>query len=445
MAKEKFERTKPHVNIGTIGHVDHGKTTLTAAITTVLAKKGLSELRSFDSIDNAPEEKERGITINTSHVEYETANRHYAHVDCPGHADYVKNMVTGAAQMDGAIIVCAATDGPMPQTREHILLARQVNVPRLVVFLNKCDMVDDEEMLELVEMEMRELLSFYDFDGDNTPIIRGSALGALNGDPKWEEKVMEFTPKNRATVQNMPKLPYAVEEALNRLRVNVSFLGSKVKKIMVISSAPDEGKSFVAMQLWRQMAEAGSKSILVDMDLRKSVMVDKYQIVREDNGKILGTSDYLASDDTLDKYVLRTNIGAGDLLPNKENIINPSMLLEGQKLASTFEELNENYRYTFIDAPPLNLVSDGEKIGSLCDGALLVVRAGETPKAMVRNSIRQLERAGCPVVGIALSRAKGAANGYYHKYGNYYGKSYYGKGYGYYGKHGYYGYGTEQK
>ena len=192
MAKEKFERTKPHVNIGTIGHVDHGKTTLTAAITTVLAKKGLSELRSFDSIDNAPEEKERGITINTSHVEYETANRHYAHVDCPGHADYVKNMVTGAAQMDGAIIVVAATDGPMPQTREHILLARQVNVPRLVVFMNKCDMVDDEEMLELVEMEMRELLSFYDFDGDNTPIIRGSALGALNGDPKWEEKVMEL-------------------------------------------------------------------------------------------------------------------------------------------------------------------------------------------------------------------------------------------------------------
>ena len=192
MAKEQFQRTKPHVNIGTIGHVDHGKTTLTAAITTVLAKKGLSELRSFDSIDNAPEEKERGITINTSHVEYETANRHYAHVDCPGHADYVKNMVTGAAQMDGAIIVVAATDGPMPQTREHILLARQVNVPRIVVFLNKCDMVDDEEMLELVEMEMRELLSAYEYDGDNTPIIRGSALGALNGEPQWEEKVMEL-------------------------------------------------------------------------------------------------------------------------------------------------------------------------------------------------------------------------------------------------------------
>ena len=191
MAKEKFERTKPHVNIGTIGHVDHGKTTLTAAITTVLAKKGLSEVKSFDQIDNAPEEKERGITINTAHVEYETAKRHYAHVDCPGHADYVKNMVTGAAQMDGAIIVVAATDGPMPQTREHILLARQVNVPRLVVFLNKCDMVEDEEMLELVEMEMQELLAAYQFEAE-TPIIRGSALGALNGVPEWEEKVMQL-------------------------------------------------------------------------------------------------------------------------------------------------------------------------------------------------------------------------------------------------------------
>ena len=192
MAKEHFNRSKPHVNVGTIGHVDHGKTTLTAAITTVLHKAGLSDVASFDSIDNAPEEKERGITINTSHVEYTTVNRHYAHVDCPGHADYVKNMVTGAAQMDGAIIVVAATDGPMPQTREHILLARQVNVPKLVVFMNKCDLVDDEEMLELVEMEMRELLEFYEFDGDNTPIIQGSALGALNGDPKWEEKVLEL-------------------------------------------------------------------------------------------------------------------------------------------------------------------------------------------------------------------------------------------------------------
>jgi elongation factor Tu len=192
MAKATFDRSKPHVNIGTIGHVDHGKTTLTAAITTVLAKKGLSELRDFSSIDNAPEEKERGITINTSHVEYQTESRHYAHVDCPGHADYVKNMVTGAAQMDGAILVVAATDGPMPQTREHILLARQVGVPALVVFLNKVDMVDDPELLELVEMEVRELLSFYEFDGDNIPVVAGSALGGLNGDAKWEEKIMDL-------------------------------------------------------------------------------------------------------------------------------------------------------------------------------------------------------------------------------------------------------------
>jgi elongation factor Tu len=192
MAKENFDRSKPHVNIGTIGHVDHGKTTLTAAITTVLAAAGLSEKRDFASIDNAPEEKERGITINTAHVEYSTANRHYAHVDCPGHADYVKNMVTGAAQMDGAILVVAATDGPMPQTREHILLARQVGVPKIVVFMNKVDMVDDSELLDLVEMEIRELLSFYEYDGDNTPIIRGSALGGLNGDPAWVEKIMEL-------------------------------------------------------------------------------------------------------------------------------------------------------------------------------------------------------------------------------------------------------------
>ncbi len=192
MAKEKFERSKPHVNIGTIGHVDHGKTTLTAAITMNLQKFGLAEFKSFDSIDNAPEERERGITINTAHVEYATENRHYAHVDCPGHADYVKNMVTGAAQMDGAILVVAATDGPMPQTREHILLARQVGVPRIVVFMNKCDMVDDEELLELVEMEIRELLSFYEFDGDETPVIQGSALGALNEEPEWVQKVMEL-------------------------------------------------------------------------------------------------------------------------------------------------------------------------------------------------------------------------------------------------------------
>jgi len=192
MAKETFDRSKPHLNIGTIGHVDHGKTTLTAAITMVLSKKGLSEITDFDQIDNAPEEKERGITINTAHVEYQTEKRHYAHVDCPGHADYVKNMVTGAAQMDGAILVVAATDGPMPQTREHILLGRQVGIPSMVVFLNKVDLVDDEELLELVDMEVRELLSFYEYDGDNTPVISGSALGALNGEEQWEEKIMEL-------------------------------------------------------------------------------------------------------------------------------------------------------------------------------------------------------------------------------------------------------------
>ena len=192
MAKETFDRSKPHLNIGTIGHVDHGKPTLTAAITKVLSDAGFSEARSFDSIDNAPEEKERGITINTSHVEYQTANRHYAHVDCPGHADYVKNMVTGAAQMDGAILVVAATDGPMPQTREHILLGRQVGIPRIVAFLNKADMVDDAELLELVEMEVRDLLSFYDYDGDNTPVVLGSALGALNGEQKWVDSVLKL-------------------------------------------------------------------------------------------------------------------------------------------------------------------------------------------------------------------------------------------------------------
>ena len=192
MAKETFNRSKPHLNIGTIGHVDHGKTTLTAAITKVLSDAGYCQAKSFDQIDNAPEEKERGITINTSHVEYETANRHYAHVDCPGHADYVKNMVTGAAQMDGAILVVAATDGPMPQTREHILLGRQVGIPRIVVFMNKVDMVDDAELLELVEMEIRDLLSFYEYDGDNGPVIQGSALGGLNNDPAWVPKIIEL-------------------------------------------------------------------------------------------------------------------------------------------------------------------------------------------------------------------------------------------------------------
>ena len=290
MAKEKFERSKPHVNIGTIGHVDHGKTTLTAAITTVLAKKGLSELRSFDSIDNAPEEKERGITINTSHVEYQTANRHYAHVDCPGHADYVKNMVTGAAQMDGAIIVVAATDGPMPQTREHILLARQVNVPRLVVFLNKCDMVDDEEMLELVEMEMRELLSAYEYDGDNTPIIRGSALGALNGEPQWEEKVMELM---NAVDEWIPLPPRDIDKpflmpvedvfsitgrgtvATGRIETGVIKVGDEVQ---IIGLGADGKKSVVTgVEMFRKLLDQGEAGDNVGLLLRG---IDKNEIKR---------------------------------------------------------------------------------------------------------------------------------------------------------------------
>ena len=290
MAKEQFQRTKPHVNIGTIGHVDHGKTTLTAAITTVLAKRGLSELKSFDQIDNAPEEKERGITINTSHVEYETEKRHYAHVDCPGHADYVKNMVTGAAQMDGAIIVVAATDGPMPQTREHILLARQVNVPRLVVFMNKCDMVDDEEMLELVEMEMRELLSAYEFDGDNTPIIRGSALGALNGEPQWEEKVMELM---NAVDEWIPLPPRDIDKpflmpvedvfsitgrgtvATGRIETGVSKVGDEVQ---IIGLGADGKKSVVTgVEMFRKLLDQGEAGDNVGLLLRG---IDKNEIKR---------------------------------------------------------------------------------------------------------------------------------------------------------------------
>ena len=290
MAKEKFDRSKPHVNIGTIGHVDHGKTTLTAAITTVLAKKGLSEVKSFDQIDNAPEEKERGITINTSHVEYQTANRHYAHVDCPGHADYVKNMVTGAAQMDGAIIVVAATDGPMPQTREHILLARQVNVPRLVVFMNKCDSVDDEEMLDLVEMEMRELLSFYDFDGDNTPVIRGSALGGLNGDAKWEDKIMELMDACDTWIPLPPRevdKPFLmpVEDvfsitgrgtvATGRIETGIIKTGEEVQIIGLGS----EGKKSVVtgVEMFRKILDEGQAGDNVGLLLRG---VDKTEIKR---------------------------------------------------------------------------------------------------------------------------------------------------------------------
>ena len=290
MAKEKFDRSKPHVNVGTIGHVDHGKTTLTAAITQVLAKRGLSEVRSFDSIDNAPEEKERGITINTAHVEYQTANRHYAHVDCPGHADYVKNMVTGAAQMDGAIIVVAATDGPMPQTREHILLARQVNVPRLVVFMNKCDMVDDEEMLELVEMEMRELLSFYEFDGDNTPVIRGSALGALNGVTEWEDKVMELMDAVDTWIQLPPRAidkPFLmpVEDvfsitgrgtvATGRIETGVINTG---EEIQIIGLGAEGKKSVVTgVEMFRKILDRGEAGDNVGLLLRG---IDKDEIKR---------------------------------------------------------------------------------------------------------------------------------------------------------------------
>ena len=290
MAKETFKRDKDHVNIGTIGHVDHGKTTLTAAITMVLAKKGYCEIKSFDQIDNAPEEKERGITINTAHVEYQTATRHYAHVDCPGHADYVKNMVTGAAQMDGAIIVVAATDGPMPQTREHILLARQVNVPRLVIFMNKCDQVDDEEMLELVEMEMRELLSFYEFDGDNTPVIRGSALGGLNGVPQWEDKIMELMDAVDSWIELPPRAvdkPFLmpVEDvfsitgrgtvATGRIETGIIKTGEEVQ---IIGLGQGAKKSVVTgVEMFRKILDEGQAGDNVGLLLRG---IDKEEIKR---------------------------------------------------------------------------------------------------------------------------------------------------------------------
>ncbi len=290
MAKEKFERTKPHVNIGTIGHVDHGKTTLTSAITMVLSEKGLAEVKDFDSIDNAPEEKERGITINTAHVEYETDKRHYAHVDCPGHADYVKNMVTGAAQMDGAILVVAATDGPMPQTREHILLARQVNVPKIVVFLNKVDLVDDEELIELVEMEVRELLDFYGYDGDETPVIRGSALGAMQGEEKWKEKVRELMD---AVDEYIPVPPRDVEKpflmpvedvfsitgrgtvATGRIETGVVHTGDEVE---LIGLGANKRKTVVTgVEMFRKILDEGEAGDNVGLLLRG---VDKKEIKR---------------------------------------------------------------------------------------------------------------------------------------------------------------------
>jgi elongation factor Tu len=290
MAKATFDRSKPHVNIGTIGHVDHGKTTLTAAITTVLANAGLSEVRDFSSIDNAPEEKERGITINTSHVEYQTQSRHYAHVDCPGHADYVKNMVTGAAQMDGAILVVAATDGPMPQTREHILLARQVGVPALVVFMNKVDMVDDPELLELVEMEIRELLSFYEFDGDNIPVIKGSALGGLNGEQKWVDTVMELMDAVDNHIPIPPRItdkPFLmpVEDvfsitgrgtvATGRIERGIVNSGEQVD---IIGMGADKLKSTVTgVEMFRKILDRGEAGDNVGLLLRG---IDKEQIRR---------------------------------------------------------------------------------------------------------------------------------------------------------------------
>jgi elongation factor Tu len=282
MAKENFDRSKPHVNIGTIGHVDHGKTTLTAAITSVLANKGLAAKRDFSSIDNAPEEKERGITINTAHVEYATENRHYAHVDCPGHADYVKNMVTGAAQMDGAILVVAATDGPMPQTREHILLARQVGVPQLVVFMNKVDMVDDPELLELVEMEIRELLSFYDFDGDNIPVIQGSALGGLNGDANWVPKIEELMAAVDSYIPipaRLTDLPFLmpVEDvfsitgrgtvATGRIERGIINSGEQVD-ILGMGAAPGLKSTVTGVEMFRKILDRGEAGDNVGLLLR---------------------------------------------------------------------------------------------------------------------------------------------------------------------------------
>ncbi|MGB1003271.1 MAG: elongation factor Tu, partial [Salibacteraceae bacterium] len=290
MAKEMFDRSKPHVNIGTIGHVDHGKTTLTAAIAKVLSDQGLAEKRDFDTIDNAPEEKERGITINTSHIEYQTKNRHYAHVDCPGHADYVKNMITGAAQMDGAILVVASTDGPMPQTREHILLARQVNVPAIVVFMNKVDLVDDEELLELVEMEVRELLSFYEYPGDDLPVIQGSALGGLEGDEKWVSKINELMD---AVDESIPLPPRDVDKeflmpvedvfsitgrgtvATGRIESGVINTGDEIE---LLGMGADKMKSVVTgVEMFRKILDRGEAGDNVGLLLRG---VDKEKIKR---------------------------------------------------------------------------------------------------------------------------------------------------------------------
>jgi elongation factor Tu len=377
MAKEKFDRSKPHLNIGTIGHVDHGKTTLTAAITTVLASKGLAETRSFDSIDNAPEEKERGITINTAHVEYSTEKRHYAHVDCPGHADYVKNMVTGAAQMDGAILVVAATDGPMPQTREHILLARQVGVPKVVVFMNKVDMVDDEEILDLVEMEIRELLNFYEFDGDNIPIIRGSALGGLNMDPKWVPKIMELMDAVDSYIPIPPRLielPFLmpVEDvfsitgrgtvATGRIERGIINSGEDVD---IIGMQPEKLKSTVTgVEMFRKILDRGEAGDNVGLllrgidkkDIRRGMVVAKpgsitphteftaeiYVLTKEEGGRHTPFHNkyrpqfYLRTTDVTGELTLpegREMVMPGDNVSIKVTLIQPVAMEKGLRFA----------------------------------------------------------------------------------------------------------------
>ena len=379
MAKETFDRSKPHVNIGTIGHVDHGKTTLTAAITKVLAERGLAENRDFDTIDNAPEEKERGITINTSHVEYQTENRHYAHVDCPGHADYVKNMVTGAAQMDGAILVVAATDGPMPQTREHILLARQVGVPKIVVFMNKVDLVDDEELLELVEMEVRELLSFYDYDGDNTPVVQGSALGGLNGEASWVEKIVElmaevdaFIPLPAREVDKDFLMP--VEDvfsitgrgtvATGRIETGVINSGDEVD-IIGFGAQEKKMKSVVTgVEMFRKILDRGEAGDNVGLllrgieksDIRRGMVIAKpgsitphtkfkaqvYILKKEEGGRHTPFQNkyrpqfYLRTTDVTGEIMLdegREMVMPGDNLTITVNLITPVALNKGLKFA----------------------------------------------------------------------------------------------------------------
>ena len=376
MAKETFDRSKPHLNIGTIGHVDHGKTTLTAAITKVLSDAGYSEARSFDSIDNAPEEKERGITINTSHVEYQTANRHYAHVDCPGHADYVKNMVTGAAQMDGAILVVAATDGPMPQTREHILLARQVGVPQIVVFMNKVDLVDDEELLELVELEVRELLSFYEYDGDNAPVIQGSALGGLNGEASWEDKIMELM---NAVDEYIPLPPRDVDKdflmpvedvfsitgrgtvATGRIESGVINTGDSVE---IIGFDEKLTSTITGVEMFRKILDRGEAGDNVGLllrgiektDIRRGMVICKpgsitphtkfkaevYILKKEEGGRHTPFHNkyrpqfYLRTTDVTGEIVLgegREMVMPGDNLTIEVNLIAPVAINQGLKFA----------------------------------------------------------------------------------------------------------------